>query len=325
MKSIFGVSNELSFLKEKDDDEIVHILKQLGVNAVFGCHDNPELTTTIQQAGIRVYAELGLFTDPKIWEEHPEARSITAGGRPIDKHKWYGGLCPNQPWLRKEKLDLVRKHVEEDGVDGVWLDYIRYACYWEAKDPFIQQSCFCPVCLGLFRKETGLSFSVARKNAAIAAQWILAKHKNAWTQFKCKQINSFVEESRNILKKANPNAVLGLFGVPWLKSDYNNAIEEIIAQDYKALGAWVDIFSPMCYHDMCGRDAKWISTVSTEISRISGKPCVPIVQVAEISPEEFARALAAAVEPPSQGVIAFNLRHLKNEAKLEHFRNCRVE
>jgi hypothetical protein len=325
IKSIFGITKDSSYFKGKDTAEIVRMAKDLGVNAVFGCHEDQKLTKAFQRAGIFVYAEIGLFGDAKRWKDHPEARPITAEGKPIEKDRWYGGLCPNQEWLRKEKLALMKKHVAEQGVDGVWLDFIRYACHWEVKEPRMEQNCFCPVCLELFEKETGLRMPAEKEDTKAKADWILSTHKDKWTQFKCERINSFVKESRDIIKKANPRAVVGLFGVPWLKSDYDNAIKEIIAQDYKALGRWVDVFSPMCYHDMCGRNTGWIATVSKEISRITGKPCVPIVQVAEISSDEFAKALHAAVADPSKGVIVFNWRHLKKEDKLPRFRALEIK
>jgi uncharacterized lipoprotein YddW (UPF0748 family) len=320
MKAIFGVSREQAPFKGKKESEIADILKSFGVNAVFGVHEDRALATALQHSGIKVYAELALFSGPDRWKDHPEARPVTAEGKPIEKDKWYGGLCPNQEWLRKEKLDLLRKLAGEYRVDGVWLDYIRYSCHWEVPEPRIEQNCFCPVCMDLFQKSSGLRIPDEAGDAGGKAKWILSKHKDEWTKFKCGRIDAFVEESRRILKEANPDAVLGIFGVPWLESEHQDAIREVIAQDYKSLGKLVDVISPMCYHRMCGKDVEWIRTVSSEISRISGKPCAPIIQAAEVPADEFRRALNAASADPLTGVIVFNMRGMLKENHLETFR-----
>ena len=324
MKAVFGLSRTLSFFKGKSVSETVNAMKKLGVNAVFGVHEDRELSQALQKAGIRVYAEIGLFSGPERWEEHPEARPITAAGIPIEKDKWYGGLCPNQEWLRKEKLDLVRKLAEECDVDGVWLDFIRYSCHWEVKEPRIEQNCFCPVCLKLFQEESGIAIPGEIGNVKAKAEWILANHRDRWTSFKCRRIEGFVEACRAVLKKSKPRAVLGIFGVPWVESDYGNAIQEVIAQDYAALGKSADVFSPMCYHRMCGRDVKWISAVTKEIYRKTGKPCAPIIQAAEVPKEEFVQALESALADPSSGVIVFNMRNLKGDL-LDAFAACRLK
>ncbi len=71
----------------------------------------------------------------------------------------------------------------------------------------------------------------------------------------------------------------------------------------------VDVFSSMCYPAMCGENVTWIAATTTAIARLTNKPCVPIIQVADISASEFAAALDAAFQNPSAGVIVFNLRH----------------
>ena len=52
-------------------------------------------------------------------------------------------------------------------------------------------------------------------------------------------------------RRVRPQALLGLFGVPWRLSDRGGAILNIIGQDSRALGEHVDVFSPMAYHPGC--------------------------------------------------------------------------
>jgi hypothetical protein len=52
----------------------------------------------------------------------------------------------------------------------------------------------------------------------------------------------------------------------------------IIGQDYRALGRYVDVFSLMAYHRMCGYPVEWTGDVVAEVRALSGKPVWPIIQ-----------------------------------------------
>ena len=81
----------------------------------------------------------------------------------------------------------------------------------------------------------------------------------------------------------------------------------MIGQDYRALGQYVDVFSPMVYHRMCGYPPEWIAGVTDEVHALGGKPVWPIVQSVDdpepLPADEYGAALDAALESPaSEGV-----------------------
>jgi hypothetical protein len=319
LRAVYGFSKKIDPFQGKTNQEIVEFLKTYNLNAIFGQHDDDEFVDTCHRNGIRVYAEAAIFVGEKYWKEHPESRPITASGEPLEKIEWYAGVCPNQPWLWQEKLEMIRTMVRETKLDGIWLDFIRYPCHWEVKSPRLDQTCFCPVCMKQFQKDTGITIPAELVNAKEKAQWVLKHHRNKFIEWKCERIALFVQKAREVIKAERPGVLVGLFGVPWMPTELDDAIHAIIGQDYRMLAPYVDVFSPMVYHRMCGRDTKWISDVTRYLVRITRKPVVPIIQACslpdKLTDAEFKQAMEAALSVPSAGVIIFNLKYLIEEKK----------
>jgi len=139
--------------------------------------------------------------------------------------------------------------------------------------------------------------------------------------WRCDQITSWVAEARAVVERVRPGAILGLFGVPWRLADYDGAILDVIGQDYRALGAKIDVFSPMVYHRMCGHGPAWAGGVTAHVRERSGKPVWPIVQSVDqpdaLSAEEYGAALDVALNhPAADGVLVFTLKGALAPAKL---------
>ncbi len=324
LRAVYGISKKLDRFRGKTNQDIVRFLKTYDINSVFGGHDDAGFVEACHQNGIRVYAEAAIFFGEKYWKEHPESRPITASGEPLEKIEWYAGVCPNQPWLWEEKLEAIRKMVRETKVDGIWLDFIRYPCHWEVKEPKLDQTCFCPVCLKQFQEDTGIRIPAEMKTAKARAQWILQHHREKFVEWKCDRIALFVRKAREVIKAERPEVLVGLFGVPWMPSDFDDAIHVIIAQDYRKLAPHVDVFSPMVYHRMCNRDVKWIGAATKYLAKVTKKPVVPIIQACSLPDQlpfaEFKQAIDVALSPPSAGMIIFNVKYLLDEEKLEALR-----
>jgi hypothetical protein len=302
----------------------VAILKDWGTNVVFGGYEDPAFVEAAHRAGMRVYAEVGIFVGEKVWQRHPESRPITSEGRPIQKDAWYAGVTPTIDAVREERLRAIRGLLSRHAIDGVWLDFIRWPCHWEVHRPRIEQTSFDPVTLSRFQADTGVRIPPALTGPEEIAAYVLSRHEPAWTRFKCDQIASFVREARKIVKSFGEEKVVGLFGVPW-RDDYNGAITRILGQDYEALAAHVDVFSPMVYHRMCNRSVAWIGEVTEDLHRRTGRPIWPIIQAVNepeaLSDEELDQALIAATAAKgSGGVIVFSLSHVLKEGRMETIR-----
>lgn len=319
MNAVFGLESNLKQFPDMTETEIAQELKKEGINAVFGGYENKTLREAFHKEGIKIYAEIGLFVGTEHWKSHPESRPITRRGIPMEKEDWYGGVCPNQDWLRQKKLLSIQKLCKENQVDGIWLDFIRYPCHWEGKDPQLTDTCFCPVCLQRFQQQTGIKIPAKLKSTKIKADWILTNHPDDWYNWRCSVITDYVKETRKVIKKVNPKILVGLFGVPWTASDYDNAIYRIIGQDYRKLAPFVDVFSPMVYHRICYKNPDWIHQVTAEFQIMTGKPVVPIIQACSVpdtlSEGEFIHSLNEARKSPSSGVIIFTLDYALKEKK----------
>ena len=318
-KALYGFSSELMPFAGKPVAEQVAWLRNVGCTAVFGGHEDPDFVAAAHAAGMPVYAEFGCFAGQRWWERAPASRPITAAGTCLEPEGWYCGVNPSIPEVRQDRLAALERLVGEHELDGVWLDFIRWPCHWEVPEPTLPRTSFDPFTLAAFCRDTGNDVPVA--DPAAAARVLLSEHEAEWTAWRCAQITSWVADARAVLHRVRPQALLGLFGVPWRLSERGGAILNIVGQDYRALGQNVDIFSPMVYHRMCGYPVEWIGDVVAEVRALSGKPVWPIIQSVDepssLPAEEYGQALDVALRhPAADGVLVFTLKGALDEAKL---------
>jgi hypothetical protein len=274
-----------------------------------------------------VYAEFGCFVGQRWWQEIPASRPVTENGQPLKSDgandgsldTWYYGVNPSVPEVRQAQLQALEALLADHRLDGVWLDFIRWPCHWEVHHPSLPHTSFDSGTLTRFSQDTGIEIPV--EDAVAAAGELLGRHEAEWTDWRCQQITSWVAEARKVVSRVRPGALLGLFGVPWRLADREGAILRTIGQDYRALGRYVDVFSPMVYHRMCGYGTNWIAEVTSEVHALSGKPVWPIVQSVDmptpLPAEEYGQALHVALQcPASEGVLVYHLKGALDEAKL---------
>ena len=318
--ALYGFSFKLAPFAGLSATESVALLKDWGVQSVFGGHDEPAFVEAAHAAGLRVMAEFGCFVGEKWWASHPESRPIMADGQPMPTQDWYAGVTPTAPTIREELLGKLAALVRERDLDGVWLDFIRWPARWETPQPRLMQTSFDAHTTQLFLADTGLK---PPERLPTLVDWILGEHESLWTEWKCAQIVSFVRQAAEVVRReAKRECLLGIFSVPWRLTDFDGAMRRIVAQDLRALAPYVDIFSPMVYHRMCEQSVGWIASVTEEAHQLSGKPIWPIIQTMsqpdELSVTEFGSAMEAALDTPSStGVILYTLKGLIEENKLK--------
>ncbi len=319
VKSLYGFSPELAPFANQPPTEQVALLQSWGNTAVFGGHQNPEFVEAVHAAGMKIHAEFGCFVGADWWENLPASRPITAKGEPLEKEDWYCGVNPTIPQVRQERLAALEKLLADVRLDGVWLDFVRWPCHWESSAPYLPRTSFDPNTLARFSRDTGIE--LLQGNVPSVARTLLERHATEWTAWRCAQITSWVAEARTVLDRVRPDAIMGLFGVPWRLADHDGAILDVIGQDYRALGRYVDVFSPMVYHRMCGQPPEWVGEVVEEIHELSGRPVWPIIQSVDaptpLSAQEYGQALDVALHnSASDGVLVFTMKGvLLDEAK----------
>ena len=323
--ALYGFSPGLAPFAGKSPTEQVGLLQSWGNTVIFGGYENAAFVDAAHNAGMAVYAEFGCFVGAHLWERFPASRPLTAGGGRMEPDGPYWGVNPAIGIVRQDRLQALERLLTDCYLDGVWLDFVRWPCHWEVHDPTLVQTSFDRETLARFSADAGVVLPVG--DAPAVAQTILSEMADAWTTWRCDQITSWVSQARDLVARVRPGALLGLFGVPWRLSDYDGAILTIIGQDYRALGPFIDVFSPMVYHTMCGFKPTWIGQVTEEIRALSGRPVWPIIQSVDdpspLSAEEYGRALDVALgSPSSAGVLVFTLEGALDEAKLQVTREC---
>jgi hypothetical protein len=318
MKAIYGFTPKHQAFAGKQPEAIAQTLADWGVTGVFGGYEDPALVAALHEQGIKVFAEVALFVGKRYWERYPHSRPITSTGEPMAPEGWYYGVNPIIPEIHKHNLERIRTLIERYEVDGVWLDFCRWPCRWESPNPSLIKTSFDHLSLTTFQRDNGISIPAPLQTIPEKADWLLKHHQETWTAWKCNQITSFVQQVRAIIDQARREILLGLFSIPWKPTDFDGAIRHIIGQDYGALAAHVDCFSPMVYHTLCDRDVPWIAEITAWVGTETGKPVWPIVQAMDdpvaLSPQELHQAVHTALTAPgSDGVIIFNLKALSPE------------
>ncbi len=296
---------------------IIHLMQNMGIDSVILNQPIPWQIQLIRSHHIKVYVDFPCFAGQKIWEQYPESRPIDSDGSPIASEDWYYGVNPSIERVRVDLLRKFEKLILTDSIDGVWLDFIRWPCHWEVHNPKLIQMSFDEYTMHRFFNETGLA-----KPLYNLKEEILSKHFQVWVQWKSSIITSWVQSACEIRNKVAPCVTLGLFGVPWLKAEYDGAIQSIIGQDYAALSKYVDVFSPMTYHLMCNRPVSWIGDSIREISFTTGKRIVPVIQCMDnpytLKVDEYASAMRSVLESKhADGVMIFELELLLQSNKLD--------
>jgi len=320
IQSLYGYEPDTEPFAGLSPSEQVAVLQSWGCTAIFGGYENAAFVGAAHAAGMKIFAEFGCFVGQRWWDEVPESRPVKADGRPLEPEDWYYGVNPSIPEIRETQLKALQGMLTEYSLDGIWLDFIRWPCHWEVKDPFLPQTSFDVGTLRRFCNDSGIRLPVAK--AADTAELILDVHQPEWTAWRCDQITSWVARAKDIVRRTRPNAILGLFGVPWRTSDFAGAIINVVGQDYTALSAHVDVFSPMVYHAMCGCSVEWIGEVVDEIKTLSAKAVWPIIQSVDgprpLSADEYGSALELALtHRAADGVVVFTLKGVLEKEKLD--------
>ena len=320
MKALYGFKPSLSVFQGHSSEQQVNLLKSWGVDAIFGGYEDNRFVDAAHALGISVYAEFGCFRGKNWWEDIPDSRPITPKGSPLEPVDWYYGVNPSVLDVRQQLLTRLRELLSNYQVDGVWLDFIRWPCRWEKKNPQLIQTSFDPHTIQRFTSDT----KIALKGEDTATQ-ILTHHANEWTRWKCEQVRSWVAEARTIVDTVRPEVTLGMFAIPWLPNDFDGAITSIIGQDFDQLAPYIDVFSPMTYHRMCHRPVSWIETITSHLKQTTNKPVVPIIQSVDLPDvlpiDDYSESLEIA-QSVGEGVIVFTLESMLEEKRLDATRQA---
>jgi hypothetical protein len=183
------------------------------------------------------------------FDKHPELNPIGVDGRPIRYGQLVQGVCLSQTAFLEETEANLRAGIAAYCPAGIWLDYLTYAGWFEIPDPDLQESCFCRACIATFCEATEI-------DAPTPAE-ILARHADAWAEYKCARIAGFGLHYAQLIRAQLPGCVVGAYMCPWIPAEFDGALTRIFAQDYARLAPAIDVFTPLIYGAKSGRPTTW--------------------------------------------------------------------
>ncbi len=281
----------------------------------FSHHQYHELINTQALAGREVFLTLNVFGGTQAWKEYPDSIPVMNDGQKLTGQ--YGGVCPTHAKWRASRLmllsDWMEDFVGENGISGVFLDFIRYPGKWEQPHPEIIDSCYCERCLLTFQADTGVEIPDELTAVKEKASWIKQHASLKWMEWKKENIVSFVRDVRDVLDKysGKRKLKLGVFLVPWKKSDFDGAISFHLAQDAEQFMPYVDVFSPMTYHQMVDQSVDWVGDISSYFKEMTGGEIWPIIQAEDVSADEFEGAIGAASDAGAARLLVYKYAQIK--------------
>jgi len=301
-------------IKKSDPSTYLDKLKKAGVNAVFVPADKDTIRF-FKERGFNVFISVNVFGGKSAWKKYPDARPAKSDGTLLGSeagYKGHGGVCPSHRKWRADRLKYIKKLIAQfSDIDGIWLDFIRYPVLWEVKDPIILDTCYCQRCLRQFQEDTHIDIPKGL-NTIDAALWIKDNSLYEWMKWKKKQISSFVESAKKLVKGASSGKqlLLGLFMVPWTKGEHQNAISFRLVQDAFELSRHVDVISPMVYHKMVGKPSSWVGDMTRYFKEGANCEVWPIVQSIDCTLNEFSSAIQFAGQAMADGILVFSFKHM---------------
>ncbi len=297
-------------------------LEQYAIAKVWGPAQKDWVNTQLEQRR-KAFFTLNAFGGSSAWKQFPDAIPVLANGEKLQSK--YGGICPSHKGWRQHQLNILKKWLADftgdQQISGIWLDFIRYPGRWEEANPVIPKTCYCKRCLTLFQQTAQVTIPPSLQSTEQKAEWIDTHAAKKWLQWKKGLILSFVKEVRKtideyqITHQAESEKIkLGVFLVPWRKSDFHGAVSLLLAQDAEQMAPYVDVFSPMVYHRMAHQQPSWVGEICRYFHNMGERRNIqtwPIIQSEDVTPQEFAATLREVEESDAEDVIVYSLRDMK--------------
>lgn len=284
-------------------DRYLDSLQQVGFNTVFLGRGalNQTVADNLNRRGLfwNIVEPVFLVT-----EDEQCALATQINGSPAEDD-WVRFACPTD----SEHLDHVRKRIESDILQfnppGVSLDFLRFFQFWEMTDPLadprnLARTCYCERCKK--QAKSFISESLWRRGL----------------------VTGTAIELSSLARSFKDNLRIGIHAVPWTRSLFDGAREEVIGQSFSSLSEVADYLTPMAYHHMMHMQPSYIKELISDMADEGCKHIVPSIQSKEayrtdaMSASEFKEALKLALQNPSEGVLIYKWEDLcQDKERLE--------
>lgn len=310
-----------------DFETLIDEWKSIGINTAFVSKEllaRKSFREIAEENQIKTFVILPIFFDELALSEDSSLYAIKSNGeKAIDE--WVKFVCPSNLEFRKNKIESIVNLVAEYNPDGISIDFIRHFVFWEKVLPdtpvtTLPNTCFCNECVHGFQQQFNIDIPDSLRDTQDYSTWIIDKHSNQWTDWKCLLITSMIEEIVTKTKKVKSNLLVNVHIVPWKNHDFGNGIKKIAGQDILAISAKTNYISPMTYSHMVKQDASWVHDVIDDFYLQTKGKILPSIQVKEayvtdsLIVAEFEDNLISALLPPSFGVVFWSWEHLEQDS-----------
>lgn len=228
-----------------------------------------------------------------ILEQHPDWYQVNQNGERV------GYLDPSSPEAREYVISIMREIVGKYDVDGISLDYLRYASGGG-------RHCFCDRCKAAFKADTGLDCVEADKAAKGTVAW------RKWRAWRYEQVNNEAEAIVRAIRAAKPGIQVSSY--VWGAQTYGTGFQT--CQDYKTWirRGWLDWINPSGYvYDQ----QQFIARAAMNRKAVpAGFPMLITIGVRTShgqcrDAEEVKRHIRDAMDAGADGVVLFTLEWTK--------------
>lgn len=245
-------------------------------------------------------------------QHHPEWFTVARTGESsleappyVSYYQW---LCPTRDEVREYLRQKVEEIAQQEGVDGVHLDYIRHADVilpvglWEKYGLFQDREypffdfCYCDVCRETFAAETG-------RDPMLLAD---PPSDRAWREFRWRGVTELVGVLSDEVHRHDKRISAAVFPTPQLA-------RMLVRQ---AWDRWpIDAVFPMLYHRFYREDIAWIGRATQEgvAALPRSRALYSGLYLPDLPPEDLRRAMHSALDGGASGVSLFAMGGLTDE------------
>lgn len=209
-----------------------------------------------------VWLSQAIFASRNLYKKYPAFRPVGLDGRRLRPRKWYFPLNPAHPDLRRRQLARVKRLGQMAGVQGIFLDFIRWPIFWEEvarrgqkgnENDYRWLAGFSPVSKRAFsQKNTGLSIQWPDKKGL--SKWLAGPAGQAWQKWRAKQITDFVRAARGVLDQSPGKKQLGVFLVPTRFRRWTAQAPGRLSEQASGSAGGILVLAPMLFTGLVGRD-----------------------------------------------------------------------
>lgn len=242
---------------------------------------------------------------------HPDWLAVDASGRRCRLGHSKVFVCPTHPEARAHLLAVVRDLATRYEVDGVHLDYIRYAG---------QEFCFCNRCLAGFARSVNQPVEDAKVDR-VRLQRLRRLRNSEWQSYRRRQITSLVGDVRQALAEARPEAKLSAAVIAWGRYHPDFRRSEAYSRVGQDWYGWmedglVDAVLPMTYQSSTASYGAWVKGVQKKWPQFPVWYGVPAYR---ISPQSAANKVGAVRKMGGKGWVLFSYGAVTREGANDRY------